>query len=133
MSRFDSPFARSSGRFDALRISRLRVERLEDLCLPSTAVPADFPAAISVVESFEGLVAGANDPQSPGLGYLSPGAVSDFTFGSGIKLTTPIPNPGKDDNGVVVGDWSQGSADLGLGTNGSINSASDVPDGSARR
>ena len=113
------------------RFSRLRVEILEELCLPAPAVPADFPAAISVVESFEGLVASANNPKSPGLGEFSPGAVSPFTFSSGLTLTTPIPNPGEGNNGVVIGDWSQGSANLGLGTNGSITSASHIPGGTA--
>ena len=120
--------------FTAFRPSnrkRLGLETLEDLCLPSTAVPADFPAAISVVESFEGLVAGPNNPQSPGFGEFSPGAVSAFAFGSGVALTAPIPNPGEGSNGIVVGDWSKGDASFGLGSNGAITSASDVPAGNS--
>jgi hypothetical protein len=105
---------------------------LEDLCLPSVAVPADFPTAISVVESFEGLVADAtNNPQSSGLGEFSPGTTSNFTFSSGITLTEPIPNPGEGSNGFIVGDWSQGSANFTLGSNGSITAANQVPSGTS--
>jgi len=110
----------------------LHVEGLENLCLPSVAIPADFPSAISIVESFEGLVADPNNnPQSSGLGEFSPGTVSTFTFGSGISLTEPIPNPGEGSNGVVVGDWSQGSANFALGSNGSITAGDQIPSGTS--
>ncbi len=110
----------------------LGLEILEELCLLSTAVPADFPSTLSTVESFESLIANpTNNPQSPGTGLFSPGTTSTFTFNSGVALSTPIPNPGEGSNGIVVGDWSQGSANFALGANGSITLAGDVPDGSA--
>jgi hypothetical protein len=113
------------------RSALLRCEELENLALPSAALPADFPATMSVVESFEGLVAGANNPKSAGLGEFSPGAASTFTFNSGIALTTPVPNPDPFSNGVVIGDWSQGSANFSLGANGTITSAANLPNGNA--
>jgi hypothetical protein len=87
----------------------------------------------ATVESFEGLRAGANMAvylPGNGYGYLIPGVAAPFTFASGVTLTNPIPNPGGR-NGVLVGDFSIGGASFGLGSNGSINSSSDMPDGSA--
>jgi hypothetical protein len=90
--------------------------------------PGDFgPSA--VFESFEGLSAGTNIP-SAGAGYLEPGVIEPFNFNSGVTLTWPIPNPGIRE-GVIVGDWSIGGAHFGLASNGSIDSAADVPFGTA--
>jgi hypothetical protein len=92
------------------------------------ATPADFgPGAI--FESFEGLSAGYNITSASG-GYLEPGVIEPFTFTSGVTLTGPIPNPGIDE-GVIIGDWSIGYAYFGLGANGGISSAADVPFGNA--
>jgi hypothetical protein len=108
------------------------LEQLEDHCLPSVAIPADFPAGITTVESFESLVVDAtNNPQTPSTGFMSPGTSSVFTFGSGVQLTKPIPNPGSGSNGVAIGDWSKGSSPFALGTNGSIGTAADVPNGTS--
>lgn len=81
----------------------------------------------AVVESFEGLSVGPN-LDNPFGGYLVPGVNSPFTFASGVTLTGPIPS---NLNNVIVGDFSLGGADFGLGGNGSIGSAGDVPDGIA--
>jgi hypothetical protein len=83
----------------------------------------------ATVESFEGLSAGLNITSASG-GYLNPGINTSFTFVSGVTLTNPIPNPGIG-RGVIVGDFSIGSASFGLASNGSISSSSDVLDGSA--
>jgi hypothetical protein len=81
------------------------------------------------VESFEGLEPGPNVTLFPGTGQFEPGVIADYTFASGVTLTTPIPNPGLA-GGVFVGDFSIGSAEFGLGSNGIITAA-DVPFGSA--
>ena len=77
-------------------------------------------------ESFEGLTATANSPLVGD--FLRPGALSTYTFDSGLKLTWPIPNTGE----VVIGDLvAQPGAAFGLPGNGSINGTEDVPFGSA--
>jgi hypothetical protein len=92
------------------------------------ATPGDFgPGAI--IESFEGLSAGYNIP-SAGDGFLAPGVIEPFTFASGVTLTGPIPNPGRF-QGVIIGDWSIGSASFGMLGNGVVSSAADVPFGNA--
>jgi glutamine cyclotransferase len=81
----------------------------------------------AVTESFEGYAVDANNPTSTfGSGYTQPGAISSYTFASGIVLSAPIPNSEK----VLIGDFTKGSATWGL-TASSIGSAADIPSGSA--
>ncbi|WP_143845440.1 PEP-CTERM sorting domain-containing protein [Nostoc sp. T09] len=82
----------------------------------------------AVVESFENVSVGTNVRQEFA-GYISPGINGPFTFASGVTLTRPIPNPGIS-QGVIVGDFSIGSAYFGLAGNGSV-SAAEVPNGTA--
>jgi hypothetical protein len=99
---------------------------------PTQAAPIGFGAfgGGAVMESFEGLSAGLNIPLlSLGSGYLGPGSVSSYTFGSGATLTGPIPNP---EFGVVIGDFTIGTpAAFSLQGNGDVSSAAVVPFGSA--
>jgi hypothetical protein len=45
-------------------------------------------------ESFEGISPGPNvEPLPANPNYLVPGVTGPFTFGSGVTLTDPIPNP----------------------------------------
>ena len=86
----------------------------------------------AIVESFEGLSPGTIIPQIVDTGVLKPGVNGPFTFNSGVTLTGPIPNePPPSAAGIEVGDFSIGDASFGLGENGQITSADDVPDGSA--
>jgi hypothetical protein len=79
----------------------------------------------AIVESFEGLSPGPNlSLQGNNVGLLNPGIIEPFTFGSGVTLTGSV-------IGVSIGDWSIGPAFCGLGENGLVASAADVPDGSA--
>lgn len=79
----------------------------------------------AIVESFEGLSPGPNlTLQGNNAGYLNPGVIEPFTFGSGVTLTGSV-------IGVLIGDWSIGPAFFGLGNNGLVASVADVPDGSA--
>ncbi len=82
----------------------------------------------AIVESFEDVSIGPNVRQEFA-GYISPGINGPFTFASGVTLTRPIPNPGIS-RGAIIGDFSIGSANFGLGGNGSV-SAADVPNGTA--
>ena len=110
------------------------------LALTAVLVPAFSAEAIPIgagafgggaaVESFEGLAPGPNIPLYGSTGFLEPGVVGPFGFASGATLTSPIPNPGFV-GGVLIGDWSIGSAGFGLAGNGFIGSAADVPFGSA--
>ena len=91
----------------------------------------DFGSS-AIVESFEGLSPGPNIPQSQNLAFFKPGVNGPFTFNSGVTLTGPIPNALPPSAvGIPVGDFSLGPAVFGLGDNGLIASANDVPDGSA--
>jgi hypothetical protein len=83
-----------------------------------------------VTESFEGLSASANasfvEP-----GYLAVGALSPFTFASGLQYVAPVPNvePAVHE-GTLVGDFRFGNPDWGLVDNGFVSEA-DVPHGFA--
>lgn len=83
----------------------------------------------SVIESFEDLSPGLNMSFNGG-GYLGPAVNEPFTFASGVALTSPAPNSSIYE-GTVIGDWSRGFSYFGLMGNGAIESAEDVPDGSA--
>lgn len=88
--------------------------------------------ALSTVESFEGLVPGPNLALGLGQSLLEPGTVSAFDFGSGVQLTSPVPNPGYAAGGAFVHDLALGT-DIQNSWGGTrvINKASDVPFGSA--
>ena len=74
-------------------------------------------------ESFEGLAPGPNIPLAQaGYGYLEPGVIAPFAFASGAIYTNPVPNPGIN-LGVIIGDWSIGSANFPIGGNGNVNAA----------
>ncbi len=83
------------------------------------------PSAIT--ESFEGLSVGPNVTFWQG-GYLVPGTTSAYTFSSGITLTNPIPN---DTDHTLIGDFSLGAINHGLGAYGDVNNVGQVPDGTA--
>jgi len=85
----------------------------------------------TITESFEGLTVGTNIVASIyGNQYLVPGVNSPFTFSSGVTMTSPIPNQNTD-SVVLIGDFNLGIATWGLGNNGQLSSASNVPFGSA--
>jgi hypothetical protein len=92
----------------------------------SAPIPASFSGA--TLESFEGVRPGGN-VQSPHGVYMW--MAGPITFGSGVTLTGPFPQPILE-NGIVICDFSfaPGKA-FSLGDNGYIGSASDVPNGSA--
>lgn len=84
------------------------------------------------VESFEGLVPGANIPLGLGASLLHPGTVSAYHFATAVALTSPIPNPGYAAAGPFVHDFALG-ADVQNNWGGArvVNDAGDVPFGSA--
>lgn len=87
------------------------------------------------LESFENLAETPNSPLSLQygiFGFLQPGFVSAFTFPSGLKLLAPIPNDGDDNGETLVGDFSiVNAATWGLEDNGEIETADNVPHGTA--
>jgi len=101
---------------------------------PASAISIGAGAfgAGKVVESFEGLTAGPNITLAYGASLLAPGTVSAFAFGSGVVLTSPVPNPGIFNAGPFVHDFAL-AADVtnNWGSNGSVASAANVPMGSA--
>ncbi len=101
---------------------------------PASAIPIGAGAfgGGKVVESFEGLTAGPNITIGLGTSLLQPGTVSAFTFGSGVMLTSPVPNPGVFNAGPFVHDFALGTdVTNNWGTNGTVASAANVPMGSA--
>jgi hypothetical protein len=100
----------------------------------STATPITPGAfgAFAIVESFEGLTPGANLALGLGQSLLEPGTVSAFVFGSGVQLSSPVPNPGFANSGPFVHDLALGT-DVQNNWGGSrvVNDAGDVPFGSA--
>jgi len=89
--------------------------------------PGAFGAG-TTVESFEGLVPGANIALGLGASLLEPGAVSTFDFGTGVQLTSPIPNPGYENGGAFVHDFTLGTdIQNNWGATGVVNDATDVP------
>lgn len=86
----------------------------------------------TVIESFEGLSAGPNIPAGTFVGSLQPGTSGPYTFASGVSFVDPVPNTAR--SGVFVFDYAIGGASttgFGLAANGTINSATEVPDGTA--
>jgi hypothetical protein len=101
---------------------------------PASAISIGASAfgASQVVESFEGLTAGPNITIGLGASLLQPGTVSAFTFGSGVVLTSPVPNPGVFNAGPFVHDFALGTdVTNNWSANGTVASAANVPFGSA--
>ncbi len=100
----------------------------------STALPITPGAfgALATVESFEGHTPGANLELGLGQSLLEPGTVSVFDFGSGVRLTSPVPNPGFASGGAFLHDFALGSdVQNNWGGGRVVNDAGDVPFGSA--
>jgi Ca2+-binding RTX toxin-like protein len=87
------------------------------------------------LESFEGLTATPNSPlsfQYGEFGFLQPGLLSPFTFASGLKLLAPIPNDNDGNGETLTGDFGLNvDATWGLDENGGVESAGDLPHGTA--
>ena len=101
---------------------------------PASAISISDSAfgAAKVVESFEGLTVGPNVTLGLGTSIVQPGAVSAFSFASGVILTSPVPNPGLFNKGPFVHDFALGSGITNnWGTNGNVASAANVPFGTA--
>jgi hypothetical protein len=101
---------------------------------PASAIPIGPAAfgATKVVESFEGLTPAANITLAYGASLLTPGTVSAFTFGSGVMLTSPVPNPGIFNAGPFVHNFALATdVTNNWSSNGSVSSAANVPMGSA--
>lgn len=90
-----------------------------------------------IVESFENIGETPNSPAAifddyADLGFLQPGYLSEYRFASGVRLLEPAPNDGEDNGEVLVGDFDRPTGPTwGLDGNGSVETADDVPDGSA--
>jgi hypothetical protein len=98
----------------------------------ATPIGAGAFGPLAEVESFEGLVPGANIAVGLGASLLHPGTVSAFHFATAVALTGPIPNPGYASAGPFVHDFALG-ADVQNNWNGArvVNDAGDVAFGSA--
>jgi hypothetical protein len=80
-------------------------------------------------EGFESVAVTPNSILFPGSPhFIRPGLSTSFTFPSGIRLVSPIPNNSSPFPIAVVGDFLRGGTGLELGTNGTI-AAADVPAG----
>ncbi len=108
------------------------------LAMGSPAISSATPIApgafgsLATVESFEGLTPGANVTLGLGQSLLEPGTVSAFDFGSGVRLTSPVPNPGFANGGAFIHDFALGTdVQNNWGTGRVVNSAASVPFGSA--
>jgi hypothetical protein len=115
---------------------RILAGLLTSCLLPlSAAATSITPSAFgsgAILESFEGVVVGPNVRQSPYANIVEPGLLGSYAFGSGVTLTSPVPNPGTLSNGAFVHDFSlPPGASNGWGANGSVSSALDVPFGTA--
>jgi hypothetical protein len=80
------------------------------------------------LESFEGIGAGGNVGASAYANIVLPAISTSFTFGSGVTLTSPVPNPGLFNNGPFVHDAAIGGAVNNWGANGTVANAGNVPD-----
>lgn len=102
------------------------------LSAAATQIGAGAFGSSATVESFEGVVVGANVRQSGFANILEPGVSGSYAFASGIILSAPVPNPGTLNNGAFIHDFSlPAGATNGWGANGSVSSAANVPFGSA--
>jgi hypothetical protein len=78
----------------------------------------------AVTEGFENVTNTTNSPQTEG--YFAIGALSTYTFASGLQLTSPIPNPelpGAGGGGPLVGNFTDGSAAFGTNDGGDAAAA----------
>jgi hypothetical protein len=66
----------------------------------ATSIGAGAFGASAIIESFEGVAVGLNVRQSPFANIVEPGLFGNYTFGSGITLSSPVPNPGTMSNGA---------------------------------
>lgn len=101
---------------------------------PSSATPIAPGAfgALATVESFEGFTPGANIALGLGQSLLEPGTVSAFDFGSGVRLTSPVPNPGFANGGAFLHDFALGNdVQNNWGAGRVVNNAASVPFDSA--
>jgi hypothetical protein len=89
--------------------------------------PAAF-GGTQAVENFENITLGPNVGPSVFANIVMPAIVSDFTFASGVTLTSPVPNPGLFTNGAFVHNLAQAGAINQWGTNGNVDDVGDVPD-----
>jgi hypothetical protein len=89
--------------------------------------PSAFGGA-QTVESFEGIGVGPNVGASAFGNIVLPALATDFTFASGVTLTSPVPNPGLFANGAFLHDLALAGAVNQWGTNGHVDDAGDVPD-----
>ncbi len=94
-------------------------------------------AFCATIEGFEGLSPSANSPNpafAPGTDYLAIGALSPYTFSSGVIFNAPVPNGEaiNSGSGALVLDFSlnDGNGSFGLG-NENINNSTQLPGGSA--
>jgi hypothetical protein len=92
----------------------------------------------TVTEGFEGLTPRPNSPipsWAPGTDYLAIGAKEPYTFSSGITYSAPVPNKeaSSPSSGALAIDFSinDGNGAFGLSGNENINSASQLPGGTA--
>ena len=87
-----------------------------------------------ILESFENIAVTTNTPLSLEYGidgFIQPGYLTAFTFASGLKLLSPIPNDQVDGGETLIGDYGIEAGTWSLGGNGRVESADDLPSGSA--
>jgi hypothetical protein len=78
----------------------------------------------AVTEGFENVTNTTNSPQTDG--YFAIGAVSTYTFASGLQLTSPIPNPELPTGGgggPLVGNFADGNATFGTNDGSGVTAA----------
>jgi hypothetical protein len=100
------------------------------LASPAGAIsiaPSAF-GGTQTVESFEGIGLGPNVGPSAFGNIVLPALATDFSFASGVTLTSPVPNPGLFANGAFVHDLALAGAVNQWGTNGNVDDVGDVPD-----
>jgi hypothetical protein len=114
------------------RWTSTRIVLLAALALASPAgavsiTPGAFSGA-QTVESFEGIGVGPNVGATVFGNIVQPGIAAPYTFGSGVTLTFPVPNPGLFTNGAFLHDLALPGAINNWGANGNVDDAGDVPD-----
>ena len=97
------------------------------------AVPITGISSPDATESFEGLSAGPNIAAVAGFvgAYLPGSAGAPFMFGSGLTMTSPVPNSTAFPGVVIIDHAVPGAPTFGLLGNGVISSSADVPLGDA--
>jgi len=89
--------------------------------------PSDFGPG-SVTESFEGLSPNSNIELVGNGAFLRPAVISSYSFGSGVVMTSPVPNSSEE--GPTIGDFRLGDASVSF-SGGGVSSDADIPSGSA--